>query len=164
MAHISIYCGFVSGRQDLPSDVRAFSLTSFKALSFLSRLNKGYNFLPSTFWLWITKQLPGKAPFSNESFQLFVWAKRIQSFFFYEALVVQSIWHIQRQQYENHMDSRLYWILTIAIWKTLTKFTVYKIMYSSRFIGVWSFFIENGRLKLSHKSITDVDKKKKFIS
>ena len=31
MAHISIYCGFVSGRQDLPSDVRAVSLTSFKA-------------------------------------------------------------------------------------------------------------------------------------
>ena len=26
--------------------------------------------------------------------------------------------------------------------------------------GVWSFFIENDRLKLSHKSITDVNEKK----
>ena len=32
MAPISIYSVvFVSGRQDLPSDVRAFSLTSFEA-------------------------------------------------------------------------------------------------------------------------------------
>ena len=33
MAHILIYCGFVSGRQDLPSDARTFSLTSFEAES-----------------------------------------------------------------------------------------------------------------------------------
>ena len=31
IAHVSIYCGFVSGRLDLPSDARAFSLTSFEA-------------------------------------------------------------------------------------------------------------------------------------
>ena len=38
MAHISINCGsavaFVSGRQDLPSDERAFSLTSFERKAF----------------------------------------------------------------------------------------------------------------------------------
>ena len=37
---------FVSGRQDLPSDGRAFSLTSFKASSFLLRLNKGLIYSP----------------------------------------------------------------------------------------------------------------------
>ena len=35
MTHISIYCiVIVSGRQDLPSDTSAFSLTSFEAQSF----------------------------------------------------------------------------------------------------------------------------------
>ena len=37
---------FVSGRQDLPPDARAFTLTSFGALSFLLRLNKGFQFSP----------------------------------------------------------------------------------------------------------------------
>ena len=31
MAHIKIYCGLFSGQQDLSSDARAFSLTSFEA-------------------------------------------------------------------------------------------------------------------------------------
>ena len=47
---------FVSGRQDLPSDARAFSLTSFEESSFLLRLNKGLPFLQSAFWIWTTKR------------------------------------------------------------------------------------------------------------
>ena len=47
---------FVSGRQDLPSDARAFSLTSFEEWSFLLRLNKGLPFLQSAFWIWTTKR------------------------------------------------------------------------------------------------------------
>ena len=46
----------VSGRQDLSSDARAFSFTSFEAQSFLLRLNKGFTFLQSAFWIWITKR------------------------------------------------------------------------------------------------------------
>ena len=42
---------FVSGRQDLPSDPRLFSLTSFEAEGFLLRLNKGLTFLQSAFWI-----------------------------------------------------------------------------------------------------------------
>ena len=42
---------FVSGRQDLPFDTRAFSLTSFEASSLLLRLNEGCNFLQSAFWI-----------------------------------------------------------------------------------------------------------------
>ena len=37
---------FFSGRQDLPSDARVFTLTSFEALSFLLRPNKGFQFSP----------------------------------------------------------------------------------------------------------------------
>ena len=37
---------FISGRQDLPSDARVFTLTSFEALSFLLRPNKGFQFPP----------------------------------------------------------------------------------------------------------------------
>ena len=49
MTHISIYCGFCFGLQDLPSDARAFSLTSFEAKSFLVRLTKASNFLQGIF-------------------------------------------------------------------------------------------------------------------
>ena len=41
---------FASGRQDLPSDPRAFCLTSFEAKSVLLRLNKGLTFFQSAFW------------------------------------------------------------------------------------------------------------------
>ena len=45
MAHISIYCGFCFWSQDLPSDARGFSLTSFEVqLSFSLWLNKGLIF------------------------------------------------------------------------------------------------------------------------
>ena len=47
---------FVSGRQDLPSDAKAFSLTCFEEYSFLFPLNKGLTFLHSAFWIWITKR------------------------------------------------------------------------------------------------------------
>ena len=47
---------FVSCRQDLPSDARAFSLTSFEGWSFLLRLNKGLPFLQSAVWIWTTKR------------------------------------------------------------------------------------------------------------
>ena len=48
---------FVSGRQDLPSDARAFSLTSLKRKAFCSRwIRVPPNFLQSAFWIWITKQ------------------------------------------------------------------------------------------------------------
>ena len=55
--HTSIYCGFVSGLKDFPSNARAFSVTSaFEASSILLRLNKGSKFLQSAFWIWITKR------------------------------------------------------------------------------------------------------------
>ena len=40
---------FVSGRQDLPSDSRAYSLKIF-----ITAEPKGFNFLQSAFWTWIT--------------------------------------------------------------------------------------------------------------
>ena len=40
---------FVSGRQDLPSDSRAYSLKLF-----ITAEPKGFNFLQSAFWTWIT--------------------------------------------------------------------------------------------------------------
>ena len=49
MARIFIFSGFVQGRQDFPSDPRAFSLTSFEACSSLNKdkswkKNKGLRF------------------------------------------------------------------------------------------------------------------------
>ena len=44
--HIDLLWFFFSGRQDLPSDARVFTLTSFEALSFLLRPNKGFQFSP----------------------------------------------------------------------------------------------------------------------
>ena len=40
----------VSGRQDLPSDTSAF-FSLLKRKAFLLRLNKGYNFPQSAFWI-----------------------------------------------------------------------------------------------------------------
>ena len=51
MAHTIFTVVFASSRQDLPSDTRAFSLTSFEAESFLLRLNKGLTFLQSAIWI-----------------------------------------------------------------------------------------------------------------